>query len=105
REAELRSGSEQPVRFVNTARHEIVGEHAYVRRLAAERNRLAPPGGERRIQSGHDTLRASLLVARSAVDLSREEQSGDRPQLEPRKELRGRIVVVLDGVTRPRHLD
>src|SRR6266850_3502870 len=52
---------------------------------------------------GHHALARRLLVARRAVDLTGEEQVLDRRHLEPRRELRRGIVVVLDGVTGARH--
>ena len=59
-----------------------------------------PPDG---IDPSDDALGGRLLIAGCAVDLAREEQVFDRLGLEPRCELSGRVVVVLDRVARPRH--
>src|SRR5581483_402883 len=69
-ESEFSPGGEHPVRLVGTLRDQIVDQNAYIA--------LGPPDDHLRfagqlasgIYSGHDSLAAGLLVARSAVDLT-----------------------------------
>src|SRR6266403_2042290 len=51
----------------------------------------------------HDTLSSRLLVSGRSVDLPGEEQVLDCLRLEPRRQLGGGIIVVLDGIARPGH--
>ena len=50
------------------------------------------------VDAGDEALRGSLLVARGAVDLTREEQTRDAPRLERRTHLTRVHVVVLDSI-------
>src|SRR5205807_4545949 len=52
----------------------------------------------------HDTLARRLLVSGRSIDLPGEEQVLDRFRFQPRRELSGRIIIVLDGIARPGHL-
>src|SRR5206468_12694555 len=56
------------------------------------------------IDPSHDTLAGRLLVSGRSVYLPGEEQVLDHLRLEPRRELRRGIVIVLDGIARPGHL-
>src|SRR5262249_5787183 len=54
---------------------------------------------------GEESEHRGLLVARGAVDLPGEPEPADRARLQGGKQLRGRSVVVLDGVARADELD
>ena len=55
------------------------------------------------VDSSHNPLPSGFLVPRRPVDLPGEEQSLYRLDLEPRRQLLRRIVVVLDRIARPSH--
>ena len=78
REAKLRARREQPIRLVDAARHEIVDQHADVRRLATEDHGRRGRARARRRSAGDDALPRRFLVAGRAVDLSGEEQPAQR---------------------------
>src|SRR5258708_4073276 len=93
------SGGEQAVGFVHAASHQVVSEHADVCVAAAEYDGLKVTDPSHRVDAGHHPLARRLLVARGPVDLAGKEQALDRLGLEPRRELGGRVVVVLDRVS------
>ena len=103
-QAVLRPRSEHPVGLVDAAGDQIVDQHADVAVGAVDGDGAAAGRPARRVQSGHQSLGGRLLVAGGAVDLAREEQTPRPAGLQRRKQLPRIDVVVLDGVSRPRHL-
>src|SRR6266550_3078063 len=101
---ELGARREEPVWLVDAAGHEVVDQHTDVGVVPTEHDRLGAADPPHRIDAGDDALSRRFLVARRPVDLSREEQVLDRLHLEPRRELGGGIVVVLDRIPGACHL-
>src|SRR3989475_3720986 len=99
----FRPRREQPVRLVDSARHQIIDQHSDVRVVASEDHRLGAADPAHGVDAGHDALARCFLVARRPVDLTGKEEMLDALHLEPGRELSRRIVVVLDRVARPRH--
>ena len=91
---------EHPVGFVHPLRYEVVDQHADIgfvapqddRRLAAQ----LPVG----VDARHEPLCRGLLVTRRAVDLSGEEKTPHGLRFERMVQLRGRKIVVFDGIAR-----
>ena len=100
----LGAAGEHAIGLVDALRDEVVDQHADVRRVALDHERLAARGGERRIRPGHDPLRRCLLVARRAVDLPGAKKPAHSLAFERHGELVGRAVVVFDGIAIAHHL-
>ena len=66
--------------------------------VAAQDDRLAAADLLQRVDSGQESLRGRLFVARGAVDLAGEEEAVDAANLQRRLELLGVHEVVLDRV-------
>ena len=92
------AAGEHAVGLVDAAGDEIIDQHADVRLIAVEDERLAAGKSEGRIGAGHESLSGGFLVAGGAVDLTGEVQTGDVLRFERRLQLVGRSEVVLDGV-------
>ena len=103
RQPKLRSGSEQTVRLVHSARDEIIDEYADVRRLPSQHQLLTTEHVQRGVRVGDEPLSRGFLVAGRAVDLSGEEKARYGFHLQSLVELRWRIVVVLDRISRAVH--
>src|SRR6185437_10183368 len=101
--AKLGTGGEQAVRLVHATRHEIVDQHSDVRRVSAKYDRVSTRAGEAGVQAGNYSLSGRFLVARRAVDLAGEVQAIYGLDLQRRVELRRRIVIVFDRITRAVH--
>src|SRR3569623_502509 len=101
---EFRARGQHAVRLLRATRRQIVDEHAEVRLLAPQHERRAPRQLERGVRTGDEALHRGLLIAARAVDLAGEVQALHAPRLERRLDLARIDEVVLDRVTRPRHL-
>ena len=103
-EPKLRARGEESVGLIDAACDEVVDEHADVRTFAPQDERGAVAGAQPGIQPREDPLPTRFFVAGGAIDLSGEEQSVNRANLEPGMQLRGWIIVVLDCIAGARHL-
>src|SRR5688572_14388938 len=102
-EAELGARREEAVRLVDAARDDVVDQNAEVGGLAPQHHWRAAECSQSGVEPGDDALPRGLLVSRGAVDLPGEEKAGEGAKLERGVELSRRTVVVLDGVSGPRH--
>ena len=96
----LGARSEHSIRLIDTLRNEVVDQHTDVGLVTSQNERLLASEFEVGVDTRHQTLRGSLLVTRCAVDLTGEVEVVDQLGFERVVELRGREIVVLDGVTR-----
>ena len=104
-EPKLGARGEKAIWLVYTARNEVVNQNSDVRGLAAEDKGVASERSTPCIDTGKHSLPRCLLVARRAVDLASEVETLDGLHLKRGIELRWRIVVVLDGISRSIHPD
>ena len=96
----FRARSEHSIGLIDALCHQIVDQHSDIGLVATQHKRSLAREFEVGIDSRHQTLRRSLLVAGRAVDLTREVEVIDELGFERMVELRGWEIVVLDGVTR-----
>ena len=103
-QAELRTRCEHAVRLVRAFADEIVDQNRSVALGAIENECWLAFELKRGVDARHNALACRFLVARSTVDLSRQEQALDLLGLKRALKL-GRIDgVVFDRVSRPQHL-
>src|SRR3954470_10688021 len=81
----------------------MVAQHSDVGGRATEDERLAALDRKSSVDTSHHALTGRFLVTGGAIDLSREVETWQRSDLQRGIELSGRIVVVLDRVTRAIH--
>ena len=98
--AVLGARGEHAVRFIDALGYEVVYQHADICLVAVEDDGLPAAEFACGVYSGHESLRRGLLISRRAVDLAREIEVVDEFCLEGVAQLRGREIVVLDGVAR-----
>src|SRR6185503_6499862 len=102
-QAELGPRCEKPIRFVHSARNQVVDQNSDVGSLSTENEWLLSLDCKRSIQSCHQPLTGGLFVAGRTIYLAGEVKTRNRSDLEGSVELCGRIVVVLDSVARSIH--
>ena len=103
--SKLGPGSKESIRFVDSTSDEIVDQDSDVCLIAFQEEWLLPANLQGRVYPRNDALPRRLLVPRGAIDLAREEETGNVPELERVSELVRREVVVFDRVSGLGHHD
>src|SRR6185436_4473378 len=96
-QAELGPRCEKPIRFVHSARNQVVDQNSDIGSLSTENEWLLSLDCKRSIQSCHQPLTGGLFVAGRTIYLAGEVKTRNRSDLEGSVELCRRIVVVLDS--------
>ena len=104
-QAEFGTRGEHPIGLADPAPDQIVDHHADIAVSAIEHMRRHSGSESSRIETGHQSLRGCLFVARRAVDLSGKIKPRHRPNLQRSVELARVDMIILDRVARPDHLD
>src|SRR5206468_2100806 len=96
----LGAAREHAIRLGDAARDEIVDQHTEVRLIATRTPRVLPLDEQTSVDASQQPLSRSLLIASSAVDLTREEQPANYLSLQRRLQAARIKIIVLDRVTR-----
>ena len=100
----LTTARQHAIRLVRALDHEIVNEHADVRFVAPQHQRLAPAQRQTRVDASDEPLRRRFFIARGAVDLSCAIKSAHALRLQAWTQLLGIDQIVLNGVRRAHDL-
>lgn len=96
--AVLGARGEHAVRLVDALGYEVVDQHADICLVAPQDDTLLAAECAGGVDTRHQTLRCGLLVSRRSVYLAREVEPRHEFCLQCVAQLRGREIVVLDGV-------
>ena len=103
-QAKLRTAREHAVRLGHTLGDQVVDQHTQVSLITPRQPGLVTATLQRRIDAGKQSLRGSLLVAGSAIDLTRKKQPVNSARLEATFQFARIEVVVFDGVAGPQDM-
>src|SRR6266567_3851196 len=95
----------QAIRLAHRPRHQVIDQHANIGFVAFQHESGLSICMQGPVNARHNPLGRRLLVARSTIDLSSQEEARDQLRLHRWKQLLWRHVVVLDGIPYAHHLD
>ena len=98
------STSKKSVRFVCPLGHQIVYQNADVRLVSRQNERRSAADFKRGVGSGHKSLSGGLFIARRAIDLAREVETGHKLGFQRMRQLGRWKIVVFNGISRPKNL-